>query len=394
MKKHKLTKLFLSAVTLVGALAIPFTQHVSAQEATGEPVVLGVNLELTGPAAPYSVPAVEAFELYIEQKNVEGGVLEGRPLELVVLDNKTDTTEGVSLQTRLANDENVVAVLGPNASGVVNAVKPVIEDSSKPNVLPATTGDGLTLASDGEAVQNLFRTAYEDSYQGRAGAEYVYNHLEAKNTLLIVDNALDYSLGLADAFVEDYEAKGGTVVSTEAYTSGDTDFSSLATTVLGHEFDAIYMPGYYTETGLLVKALRDMGVTAPVVGADGFASDTFVELAGPENTADVHYTTHYDTSLESQKSNDFVAAYEEKYGHTPDTFAALGYDAIGFLVDGIERAGSTEAQAVNQALTDTVDFEGVTGTFSINEEHNPVKPAVMVTLDNGEVVNAVEVNVE
>lgn len=394
MKKNKLSRLVLSAVTLVGALAMPFANPVSAQEATGEPVVLGVNLELTGPAAPYSVPAVEAFELFVEQKNAEGGVLDGRPLELLVLDNKTDTTEGVSLQTRLDNDEEVVAVLGPNASAVVNAAKPVIEESNKPNVLPATTGDGLTLMSDGTAVTNLFRTAYEDSYQGRAGAEYVYNNLDAKNTLLIVDNALDYSLGLADAFVKDYEAKGGTVVATEAYSSGDTDFSSLATTVLGYEFDAIYVPGYYTETGLLVKALREMGVTAPIVGADGFASDTFVELAGPENTANVHYTTHYDTSLESEKSNAFVEAYTEKFNKAPDTFAALGYDAISFLVDGIERAGSTDADAINQALAETVDFEGATGTFSINEEHNPVKPAVMVTLENGEIVNAEEVEVE
>ena len=394
MKLNKFSKLLLSGLTLVGALAMPFSKSVSAQEATGEPVVLGVNLELTGPAAPYSVPAVEAFELFVEQKNAEGGVLDGRPLELVVLDNKTDTTEGVSLQTRLANDEDVVAVFGPNASAVVNAAKPVIEENNKPNVLPATTGDGLTLDSNGEAVENLFRVAYEDSYQGRAGAEYVYNTLGAENTLLIVDNALDYSLGLADAFVEDYEAKGGTVVATEAYTSGDTDFSSLSTAVLGHEFDAIYVPGYYTETGLLVKALREVGVTAPVVGADGFASDTFVELAGPENTNDVHYTTHYDTSLENEKSNNFIADYEEKFGKAPDTFAALGYDAIAFLVDGIERAGSTEADAINQALAETVDFEGVTGTFSINEEHNPVKPVVMVTLENGEIVNAQEVNVE
>lgn len=191
MKLNKLSKLLLSGLTLVGALAMPFSNSVSAQEATGEPVVLGVNLELTGPAAPYSVPAVEAFELFVEQKNAEGGVLDGRPLELVVLDNKTDTTEGVSLQTRLANDEDVVAVFGPNASAVVNAAKPVIEENNKPNVLPATTGDGLTLDSNGEAVENLFRVAYEDSYQGRAGAEYVYNTLGTENTLLIVDNALD-----------------------------------------------------------------------------------------------------------------------------------------------------------------------------------------------------------
>lgn len=394
MMKNKLGKLLVASLVSVGALVSPLAQAVSAQEASGDPVVLGVNLELSGAAAPYSVPAVEAFELFVEQKNAAGGVLGGRPLELVTLDNKTDTTEGVSLQTRLVNDEEVVAILGPNASAVVNAAKPVIEDNNKPNVLPATTGDGLTLTSSGEAVTNLFRTAYEDSYQGRAGAEYIYNGLKAENTLLIVDNALDYSLGLADAFVEDYEAKGGTVVATEAYSSGDTDFSSLATTVLGYEFDAVYVPGYYTETGLLVKALREMGVTAPVVGADGFASDTFVELAGPENATDVHYTTHYDTSLENDASNQFVADYEEKFGKTPDTFAALGYDAIAFLVAAIEAADSTDADAVNQALADTVDFQGVTGTFSINEEHNPVKPVIMVSLEEGKVVNAQEVVVE
>lgn len=382
-------KLLLTGLVVAGSVLAPLS--VSAQEATGEPLVLGVNLELTGPAAPYSVPAVEAFELYVEQVNAAGGVLDGRPLELVVLDNKTDTTEGVSLQTRLNDDPEVVATLGPNASGVVNAAKPVIESSAKPTVLPATTGDGLTLAANGEAVANLFRTAYEDSYQGTAGAVYVYDTLGAKNTLLIVDNALDYSQGLADAFVTKYEELGGTVVATEAYSSGDTDFTALATKLLGYEYDAIYMPGYYTETGLLVKAFRELGLTQPVVGADGYASATFVELAGAESTYDVHYTTHYDASLESEASVAFGEAYTEKFGKAPDTFAALGYDAISFLVDGIERAGSTDPEAISQALSETVDFEGVTGTFSINDDHNPVKPAVMVTLDNGNVVNAQEV---
>jgi len=386
---RNLKKLLLTGLVVAGSVLAPLS--VSAQEATGEPLVLGVNLELTGPAAPYSVPAVEAFELYVEQVNAAGGVLDGRPLELVVLDNKTDTTEGVSLQTRLNDDPEVVATLGPNASGVVNAAKPVIESSAKPTVLPATTGDGLTLAANGEAVANLFRTAYEDSYQGTAGAVYVYDTLGAKNTLLIVDNALDYSQGLADAFVTKYEELGGTVVATEAYSSGDTDFTALATKLLGYEYDAIYMPGYYTETGLLVKAFRELGLTQPVVGADGYASDTFVELAGAENTYDVHYTTHYDASLESEASVAFGEAYTEKFGKAPDTFAALGYDAISFLVDGIERAGSTDPEAISQALSETVDFEGVTGTFSINDDHNPVKPAVMVTLDNGNVVNAQEV---
>ena len=390
MKKFK--NVLLTGLVVAGSVLAPMS--VSAQEATGEPLVLGVNLELTGPAAPYSVPAVEAFELYVEQVNTAGGVLDGRPLELVVLDNKTDTTEGVSLQTRLNDDPEVVATLGPNASGVVNAAKPVIESSAKPTVLPATTGDGLTLAANGEAVANLFRTAYEDSYQGTAGAVYVYDTLGAQNTLLIVDNALDYSQGLADAFVTKYEELGGTVVATEAYSSGDTDFTALATKLLGYEFDAIYMPGYYTETGLLVKAFRELGLTQPVVGADGYASDTFVELAGAENTYDVHYTTHYDASLESEASVAFGEAYTEKFGKAPDTFAALGYDAISFLVDGIERAGSTDPEAISQALAETVDFEGVTGTFSINDEHNPVKPAVMVTLDNGNVVNAQEVVVD
>ena len=394
MKKNRLGRLLLSALTLTLGLGSAFAPAAAAQEASGEPVVLGVNLELTGPAAPYSVPAVEAFELYVEQKNQAGGVLDGRPLELLVFDNKTDTTEGVSLQTRLDSDEDVVAVLGPNASSIVTATKPVIEQSDKPSVLPATTGDGLTLDSSGNAVSNLFRTAYEDSFQGRSGAQYVYNTLDAPNTLLIVDNALDYSLGIADAFVEEYENLGGSVVATEAYESGDTDFNAIATKALGYDFDAVYIPGYYTETGLLVKALREMGVTQPIVGGDGFASDTFVELAGAQNTNDVHYTTHYDASIGTEASNEFTAAYEEKFGKAPDTFAALGYDAISFLVSGIETAGSTDPEAINQALAATTDFEGVTGTFSINEDHNSIKTAIMVSLENGEVVAAEGVEVE
>lgn len=384
----KMKKLLTTGLAGLMALTTGLTA-VQAQEA----VKIGVNLELTGAAAPYSVPAVDAFNLFVEQVNADGGVLDGKQLELVVLDNTTDTTEGISVATRLA-DQGVDALIGPNASSVVKAVKSTIGEVGLPTVLPATTADDITLDDAGTVLPNLFRTAYEDSYQGSAGAQFVFDTLEAKNVVLVVDQAMDYSTGIADAFVAQFEKLGGTVVDTQSYQSGDTDFNALATTLLGLEFDAIYMPGYYTETGLVVKQLRELGVMQPVVGGDGFASDTFVELAGEANANDVYYTTHYYVGEGNDRSDAFAKAFEEKFGKAPDTFAALGYDAIALLVDAINRAGSTDAEAVNQALAETVDFEGVTGTFSVDEKHNPVKPALMVKLENGQVVDATEVSAE
>lgn len=383
--KKALTALF-AGVTLAAATAGPL---VSAQETAK----LGANYELTGGAASYGTPMSNATKLAVKQANEAGGVLDGVQLELVEYDNKSDLTETNSVATRLV-EEGVVGVVGPATTGDVLSQAPVINNAGVPAIAPAATGDALSIDNNGNLMEYLFRVCFEDAFQGRAAAAHIADNMGIKNVALVVDVGLDYSQGVADAFTEEFESRGGSVVTTESFTSGDTDFSAILSTLAAQEFDALYVPAYYTEVGLFIKQAREMGITQPIIGADGLHSQTLVDLAGAENASDIYYTTHYSNESEDEKVVAFQEAYEAEYGQEPDTFAALAYDATNLMIDAINRAGSTERDAIRQAIAETKDFEGVTGSFTMGEDNTPIKSAIMLKLTNGEVESAEAIAVE
>lgn len=386
MNIRKIGQTLLTGLLLSTAL---LTQTAYAQDT----IKIGGNLELSGAAAAYGTPIAEALELAIEQKNDAGGLLDGQLIELLITDNQSDLTEAASVATKLIS-QDVVGIIGPTATGVAKAAIPIITEGEMPTILGASTGDGLTLAEDGSVLEYLFRVCFEDSFQGLAAGEYASEILTADSAIIITDQALDYSLGLADSFTQRFEENGGSILNTQSYTSGDTDFSAILTTLLAQDFDILYIPGYYTETGLIIKQAREMGITQPIIGGDGYHSKTLIELAGAENATDIYFTTHFYEGNDDPKTQQFIDDYSEKFGKQPDTFAALGYDASNLLLDAIERAGSTDRQAIIKAIGETQDFEGITGTFSFDEEHNPIKPALMLKLENGEIVSAEEVSAE
>lgn len=386
MRLKKIGLTFLASVAIVGSLA-------STTALAQETVKIGANYELSGGAASYGQAMANGLELAIEQVNAEGGVLEGQQLEAIIFDSQSELTESASVATRLVG-EGVVGIVGPATTGQANAQIPIIEEAGIPVILPAATGDGITLDDSGSVLEYLFRVCFEDSYQGAAAAAYATETLEAQTAAILTDQALDYSQGLTDSFVTQFEEAGGTIVANESYTSGDTDFSAVLTSLLVQEFDVLYVPGYYTEGGLIIQQARQMGITQPILAGDGFASPTLVELAGAENVNDIYFTNHFSSESEEPVVVEFMAAYEEKFGVEPDGFAALGYDAAMLLIDSVERAGSTDPEAVKDAIASTTEFAGVTGTFAIDENHNPVKPATMITLQNGEITNAELVSAE
>lgn len=369
-------------LSLLATLTIAGTSGTIAN--AQETITIGGNLELSGNAAAYGSPAAESLELIIEQINADGGILDGILLESNIIDNRSDLTESASIATRIA-ESDAVGVIGPTATGLAKAAIPITNSSGIPNLFTATTGDGLTLDDQGNLLDYIFRVCFEDSYQGLAAGAYAANELGLRKALIITDQALDYSLALADSFTETFTDNGGEIVQTQSYQSGDTDFSALLTSILAQDFDLLYIPGYYTETGLIIKQARELGISQPIMGGDGYHSEILVELAGTANATDVYFTTHFATQNENPVVQDFLAAYQEKYNKQADAFAALGYDAAALLIDAIERAGSTDRDEIRQALEDTQDFQGVTGTFSMDENHNPTKSALMLKLENGEI---------
>lgn len=384
----KLRKLALSLLT---GLAVGSSLLGAGQVLAQDTVKIGGNFELTGDAAAYGTPMSEAAKLAVKEVNENGGVLGGE-VEYVEYDNTSDLTEAASVAQRLAS-EDVVGIVGPATTGDSNAQIPVIQEAAVPAILPAATGNGMTLDDNGDVFEYLFRVAFEDAFQGRAAATYVTETLGAQTAALFVDQSTDYATGLEQAFTEEFEALGGQVVTTESFQSGDTDFTASLTSLLSQEFDVLYVPGYYTEVGLLIKQARELGITQPIVGGDGLGNQTLVDLAGASNINDVYYTAHYSPLSDDEDLQDFLTKFEEEYGKQADQFAVLSYDATMLLLDAVERAGSADRQAVTDALAATETFDGLTGTFSIDEDHNPVKEVLMLQLTNGEVENVEAVNV-
>lgn len=386
MKIRKLgaALLLASLLTSTGVL-----NTVAAQDT----VTIGANYELSGDNASYGQAMLEGLELLVEQKNNNGGILDGLQLEIASYDNTSDVTESAMIAQRLV-EEKVIGVVGPATTGAAQAAIPNLDAGGIPNILPAATGEGITLKEDGSVWEYLYRVCFEDSFQGRVGAAFAADNLGTSKAILLVDNASDYSRGLADNFVSEFESRGGEIISEESFTAGDTDFSAILTTVLSSEADIIYIPAYYQESGLIIKQAREMGIMQPIVGSDGFSSNVLVELAGANNASEVYYTDHFSAASEDAIVQDFMTAYEEKYGKQASTFVALGYDAAKLLVESAEKAGSTDTDAINREIAATQNFEGVTGTFSFDENHNPIKSAVVIGLTDGEISSAENISVE
>ena len=357
----------------------------------GNTVKLGGNFELTGNVAAYGSAMDNAVKLAVEQK----GKLLDKELKYVSYDNKSEKTEVASVAKKLVS-EKVVGVVGPATTGDAQVSIPIMEQAKIPAVFPATTGDGITLkdAKNPESVYDyIFRVCFSDNYQGVVGAGFVSQKFPNAKVAVLQDSASDYSKGLSEAFEKTYtDAKiGGQIVAKETYQSKDTDFQAVLTSLKSKSFDVLYIPGYYEEVGLIIKQARELGITQPIVGGDGLSSEKLVELAGSKaNLTNVFYTAHFSAKSTDADVQAFIKAYKEKYNTTPDSFSALAYDAAQLLMKAIEKAGSTDAQAIKKALAESTDFDGVTGTFTMGKDHTPVKSTVVIEFQNGEEVSAKE----
>jgi len=344
-------------------------------------IKIGVNYELSGGVATYGQSSVEGIELAIEQINEAGGI-NGKKIQLVKYDNKSDASEATTLTTRLITQDKVVAVLGPATSGAFMATIPVANQNKVPVISGSATADNVTVDDKG-VKEYAFRICFTDSQQGNAVAKFALENLSSKKAVIIMDSSSDYAKGLAEAFTSTFEAGGGTIVAQEAYMSGDTDFNAVLTSIKGKDFDVIFIPGYYNEAGLIIKQARAQGIDVPILGADGFDSPKLAELAGAEALNNVYFSNHYSSVDPSPVVADFVEAFKAKYKKEPDAFNALGYDLAKFVVDAISRAEKLDGESLKKALEATENFEGVTGTMSVDENHNVVKDIIVIELKDG-----------
>ncbi len=339
-------------------------------------IEIGFYGALTGPQATFALSGRNGARLAVEEINRSGGVL-GKRIDLLVEDDHNEPSEAASVVSKLITRDHVVALIGENASSRTLAAAPVAQNYQIPMVSPSSTNVEVTKKGD-----YIFRVCFIDPYQGKALATFARQTLKAATAALLVDAKSDYSVGLAGAFRHHFTAAGGRVVAELKYSEGDSDFSAQLTAIRPAKPDVLFVPGYYTDAGLIARQAKALGLESALLGADGWDSPKLTEIGGSA-VEGAYFSNHYSVDDPSPAVQKFVSAYRRTYGGEPDSIAALSYDAAYLIADAMRRAGSTEGKRVRDALAATKDFLGVTGRISMDADRNPVKPAVILRVEGG-----------
>lgn len=386
MKKRTVAALA-AGLFLFGACGSPKANDSSGGE-DAKTIKIGGNFELSGAVAAYGEAENEGVKLAVEEINKDGGI-DGKKIEYISKDNKSDNNEAASVAANLTTKDGVVAIVGPATSGATKATLPNLSKSKVPAVTPSGTDDAITVQK-GKVQDYIYRSCFQDSFQGIVLAKYADDNLKADKAVILGDNSSDYANGLKKAFKDTYKGK---IVAEENFTAGDKDFQAMLTKIKDKDFNVIYIPGYYTEAGLIIKQAREMGIEQPIIGADGFGDEKLVETAGASNVKNVYYTGHFSTKAPAtDKVEPFVKAFEKKYSKQPSSFNALAYDSVYMIKQAIEDEGKATPEAIDKGLANLKDFEGVTGKISMDKDHNPVKSAVVLGLTDGKETSAETVN--
>jgi len=343
----------------------------------GKEIRIGGNFELTGGVASFGVSARNGIVLALEQAN-EQDVLDGYKIKLIEADNKSDNAETTNMATKLITKDNVVAMLGPVISSNSIAAANVAQEMQVPMLTPTATAPDVTKVGD-----YIFRACFMDDFQAIAMAEFAYNTLGSRKAAMLVNSGDPYSTALASFFRQRFEELGGQIVAEEKYLSKDTEFRPQLTKIKSSGADMIYIPGYYEEQGAIARQAREMGINVPLTGGDGWDSAKLVEIAGAENLNDIYFTNHYSAGDDDPVVQEFVKAYEARFGHVPDAFAALGYEAGWILVDALKRAESFTPKAIRDALAATENLKILRANITMGADRNPIKDGIIVELKNG-----------
>jgi branched-chain amino acid transport system substrate-binding protein len=346
-------------------------------------IKLGANLEMTGNNATFGQSAANGTKLAIKEMNAKGGLL-GKQISLVVADNKSEAAEAANAMQKLITQDKVSAVIAPIASSSVIAGAQVNMDNKVLAISPTASNPKVTVdPNTGKVRDYLFRAAFIDPFQGSVMANFASKSLKAKTAALYIDNSSDYAKGLGQFFKETFIKNGGTIVAEEAYLAKDTDFKATLTKIKATNPDVVFVPGYYQEVGMIIKQGREMGLTVPFLGGDGWDSAKLPEIAGAQALNNSFFANHYSPDDKSPAITTFVEAYKKEYGQTPDAFAALAYDATMMIFEAIKRANSADPVKVKDELAKTKDYPAVSGIITLNETHDAVKSAVIIEMKDG-----------
>ncbi len=343
----------------------------SANVPTGNEIWVGEYGSMTGSESTFGVSTHKGILMALDEVNKAGGI-NGKKIQLKSYDDQGQAAEAVTIITKLITQDKVSLILGEVASSRSIAAGTVAQQYKIPMVSPSSTNPKVTQVGD-----YIFRVCFIDPFQGSVMAKFAINNLKLKKAAIFRDIKADYSVGLANFFVDEYKKMGGEIVADVSYSGGDMDFKSQLTSIKGKNPDVLFIPGYYTEVGLVARQARELGLKAVLLGGDGWDSEKLTEIGG-DAVVGGYFSNHYSHEDKSPVVQNFVAQFKARYGEVPSGLAAQGYDAAMVAVDAMKRATEMSPKAFREALAQTKNFQGVTGMITINEERNAVKPAVVL----------------
>lgn len=375
---------------LVGILILASMLLAACGGGAADTIRVGVVAELTGDIPAVGASCKNAAELAAKEVNDAGGLEVGGKkyqIELFIEDNAGKADQSASATQKLITQQNVVAIIGPNASRYAIPASEVAESSKVMLISPWSTNPKTTLVGDtGQSKKYVFRACFIDPFQGRVVAKFAMDNLGAKKAAVLYDVASEYNKGIADIFKATFEEIGGTVVAFETYTTGDKDFSAQLTKIKDANPDVVFLPNYYSEVPLQIQQAHRLGITVPFLGSDSWGSAELLTLCGAECEG-YYFSTHYAPDAATPVATKFIEAYKNTYGVVPDDVAALTYDSFGLLFQALQTAGKVDRQAVRDAMAKIPKYDGVTGSMTFAEgSGDPIKSAVILQIKDGKFV--------
>lgn len=334
-------------------------------------IVFGEYGSMTGSESSFGVSTHRGVMMAIDEANAAGG-FNGKKFRVVSYDDQGKSEEAVTAITKLITRDRVALVLGEVASSRSIAAGAVAQQYKVPMVSPASTNPKVT-----QLGEYVFRVCFIDPFQGKVMAKFALEHLKKKKAAVLRDIRSDYSVGLADYFSKEFRAMGGQIALDVAYSTGDVDFKAQLTSIRTAKPEVIFLPGYYTEVGLIARQAKELGLNVPLLGGDGWDSDKLTEIGG-DAIVGHYFSNHYSAEDQRPSVQNFIAKYRAVHKETPDSMVVLAYDATLVAIDAVKRAKDLSPASIRDALAATKGVPGITGEVTLNENRDAVKPAVVM----------------
>lgn len=377
MKMKKLLSVLLASAVMIGAMTgCGGDKKKDEKKAAGDTIKVGVFLPLTGDNAAGGELELRGIKL---ANKLHPEVL-GKKVQLVVADNKSDKAEAASVAARLIEKDKVCTILGTYGSSLAMAAGNIVKEAKVPAIGTSCTNPQVTANND-----YYFRACFIDPFQGTVMANYAFKK-GAKKVAIVQEVSNDYSVGLAKFFVEAFQKltnDKNSIIDVANYQTGDKDFTAVLTNLKAKNPDAVFAPGNFTESALLIKQARQLGMKVPFMGGDTWETQEFIDVGGKDVEGCVLSTAFDREKASTEEAKKFLKAYTDEYKGEPSALSALGYDSYLIAIDAIKRAGGTDSKKIRDAIATTKDLEAVTGKTTLDKNGDAIKAAVIKVVKDG-----------